>query len=83
VTFLRHPQYGAHFSNVSVDSYNVYEGRECSDHAFMLRGVSGNAPKKFMMVRKIHRENDRTSEDPSLSGNEAQDIFGGDLQRCK
>ena len=24
------------------------------------------------MVRKIHRENDRTSEDPSLSGNWAQ-----------
>ena len=28
-------------------------------------------PKKFMMVRKIHRENDRMSEDPSLSENEA------------
>jgi hypothetical protein len=38
----------------------------------MLRGVSGNAPKKFMMVRKIHRENDFTIEDPSFSGNEAQ-----------
>ena len=42
---------------------------ECSKCAFMLRGVSGNAPKKLTMVRKIHRENDRTSEDPSLSGN--------------
>jgi hypothetical protein len=37
----------------------------------MLNGVSGNAPKKFTMVRKIHRENDRTSEDPSLSGYDA------------
>ena len=39
----------------------------------MLRGVSGNATKKLTMVRKIHRENDRTSEDPSLSGNWAQE----------
>ena len=37
----------------------------------MLRGVSGNAPKKFTKVRKILRENDRTSVDPSLSGNGA------------
>ena len=37
----------------------------------MLRGVSVNAPKKFTMVRKIHRENDHTSIDPSLSGNKA------------
>jgi hypothetical protein len=37
----------------------------------MLRGVLVNAAKKFTMVRKIHRENDRTSVDPSLSGNEA------------
>ena len=37
----------------------------------MLRGVSVNAAKKFTMVRKIHRENDRRSVDPSLSGNEA------------
>ena len=51
-----------------------YERLECREHAFMLRGVSGNAPKKFTMVRKIHRENDHTSEDPSLSGNEAQDF---------
>ena len=42
----------------------------------MLRGVSGNAPKEFTMVRKIHRENDRKSEDPSLSGNEAQNNVG-------
>ena len=39
----------------------------------MLRGVSVNAPKKFTMVCKIHRENDRTSVDPSLSGKEARD----------
>ena len=31
----------------------------CSARAFMLRGVSGNAPKKFTTVRKIHCENDR------------------------
>ena len=37
----------------------------------MLRGVSGNAPKKLTMDRKIHRENDCTSVDPSLSGNGA------------
>jgi hypothetical protein len=40
----------------------------------MLREVSGNAPKKFTMVRKIHRENYRMSVDPSLSGNKAQII---------
>ncbi|CAL8387756.1 unnamed protein product [Boreogadus saida] len=34
----------------------------------------GNAPEKFTIVRKIHRENVRTSEDPSLSGNVAQAI---------
>ena len=33
----------------------------------------GNATKKLSMVRKIHRENDLTSEDPSISGNGAQD----------
>ena len=48
-----------------------YDRRECSECAFTLRGVSGNAPKKLSMVRKIHRENDLTSEDPSLSGNGA------------
>ncbi|CAL8372561.1 unnamed protein product [Gadus morhua 'NCC'] len=40
----------------------------------MLRGVSGNVPKKFTMVRKIHRENHGTSEDPSLSGIKAQSM---------
>ena len=35
----------------------------------MLRGILGNALTFFTMVRKILHENDRTSVDPSLSGN--------------
>ena len=62
---LRHSPFQHHVSG-QVQSY---ERRECSECAFMLRGVSGNAPKKLTMVRKIHLKNDRTSEDPSLSGN--------------
>ena len=39
----------------------------------MLRGVSGNARKKITIVRKMIRKKDRTSVDPSLSGNWALD----------
>ena len=42
--------------------------RKSSAQVFMLRGVSGNARKNSMMHRKIHRKNDRTNMDPSLSG---------------
>ena len=45
----------------------------------MLRGVSVNAAKKFTMVRKIHSENDRTREDPSLSGNWALVMRDGSM----
>ena len=47
----------------------------------MLRGISGNAPKKFTMDRKIHHEKDRTSVDPSLSGNGVQ-YCGVVVQYC-
>ena len=42
--------------------------RKSSARAFMLRGVSGNAKNFFTMHRKIHRKNDHTNMDPSLSG---------------
>jgi hypothetical protein len=63
---------------VSVDSYkptNVIRALH------MLRGVSGNALKKFPKVCKILRENDRSSVDPSLSGNGAQAVLVG-VGRC-
>ena len=41
----------------------------------MLRGVSGNALKNLTMHRKNHHKNDRTSMDPSLSGNGAQPYY--------
>ena len=50
----------------------------------MLRGVSGNALTFFTMVRKILRMNDRTSVDPSLSGNRAQlpwNLNGGETKK--
>ena len=60
---------------ISVDIYNptyFVSAVNANVSAFMLRGVSGNAPKNFTMDHKIHRETDHTSVDPSLSGNGAQ-----------
>ncbi|CAL8293151.1 unnamed protein product [Arctogadus glacialis] len=56
-------------------SVDRYDRLECSECAFTLRGVSGNAPKKLSMVRKIHLSNHLTSEDPSISGNGALESF--------
>ncbi|CAL8234492.1 unnamed protein product [Arctogadus glacialis] len=74
-TFLRLPLRHSPFQHRVSGQVQFYERRECSEYAFILRGFSGNAPKIFTMVRKIHSENDHTSEDPSLSGNEAQDSY--------
>ena len=73
--FLRHscvsPSYGAHFSTVSVDSYNPTTS--------LAQCTRVHVKRSFEKRDKEKHENDRTTKDPSLSGSGALDLRGHQL----